>query len=125
MLVFKPLTETAENPAPLMTPAQPEFFPVLISVRPVMAVLYSHGFRKPSAALPVAIRLLFKSCITLAKVGVAALVPETSSLDPDATITKLVDCAATSGYARPELLKYWATPACVLSFASQLLTAGS
>ena len=125
MFAFIKLTGTAENPAPSMAPLQPVFIPEVISVKPDVAELYNQGFKNPRAALPEAIRSLFKSWTRLANVGVAQLVPSTASADPADIMMKFVAWAATSGYARPELLKYWLTLKCVWSFVSQLVTAVS
>jgi hypothetical protein len=99
--------------------------PVVISVKAEVALLYNQGFKNPSPGFPAATRPLFRSCMMLAKVGVAQLVPSTPSASPLATMVKSVAWAATSGYARPELLKYFETPEWVLSFVNQEVTAES
>jgi hypothetical protein len=55
------LTDTAENPAPLITPLHPVFFPLVISVKPEVALLYNQGFKNPRVDFPDANLSLFRS----------------------------------------------------------------
>ena len=68
------------------------------------AAEYRNGLRNPSAGFPTDKSWSLSNEITLAKIGLAQLVPETSTISPSTTICTFSACADTSGKARPEVL---------------------
>lgn len=65
---------------------------------------YRKGFRNPRGAWPAEMSLSLTSEMTLAKVGLAQLVPSRSSSLPFFTTLKAIPAAETSGYPRPVVL---------------------
>ena len=65
---------------------------------------YRKGLRKPRGLLPAVRSASLMSEMTEAKMGLAQLVPSTVSVSPSTTMSRLTPMAATSGYARPEVL---------------------
>ena len=68
------------------------------------ALEYSSGFRNPSAGRPALSSWSLTSAITLANMGLDALVPKTWVDCPAATIATSRPCIATSGNPRPVVL---------------------
>ena len=74
---------TAGNPFVL----HPGLSPVVTSFNADAPVEYKNGLRKPSGDLPAAINWSFNSAMTLAKIGLAQLVPSTVPNWPPTTIS--------------------------------------
>ena len=75
---------------------QPGFDPEVISLRALAAVEYNHGFRNPRGDFPAAMSSLLRIAMTLAKMGLAQLVPATKPVWPPETISTSSPMAATS-----------------------------
>ena len=84
---------------------QPGLSPVVMSLRAEAPVEYKKGLRNPRGDLPAATSRSLIRAMTLAKIGLAQLVPATSSPSWSTTISTFSPWALTSGYARPEVLK--------------------
>lgn len=70
------------------------------------AAEYKNGLRKPSGDFPAAMRRSLSNAITLAKIGLAQLVPATVPVSPPTVISTFSPWADTSGNARPERLNF-------------------
>lgn len=76
--------------------SQPGFLPVVMSLRAIAALVYSHGFKKPSGGLPAAMSSSLSNAIMLANMGLEQLVPSTDFGLPSDMIPTFVPIAATS-----------------------------
>lgn len=75
----------------------PTALPTVTSLKAAYPPAYSQGFRKPRGGRPWAMRASLTREMTEAVVGVEALVPSCSRMEPSQTVTKRVPWALTSG----------------------------
>ncbi len=81
--------------------------PVVMSLSAAApAAEYRNGLRNPSAGCPTDKSWSLSNAITLAKIGLEQLVPETTSISLSTTISTFSACADTSGNARPDVLNF-------------------